>query len=115
MQYWMVGYLRRNWFTTSDSLAQIIHAFTQQVTSFYYQRDYCEKNYPDFNAHKCALSIVNFKPLNEYGLMLTNMKRMYLPDQHDDLKDGIIEYKEIDEVFEADGVLYDNVDHYTAV
>ena len=27
----------------------------------------------------------------------------------------IQEYKEIDDTFEADGVLYDNVDHYTEV
>lgn len=36
-----------------------------------------------------------------------------MPKDHVDQKDMIKEYKEIDDTFEVDGVLYDNVDHYT--
>jgi hypothetical protein len=67
------------------------------------------------DAHKCALTHGAFKPLSEFNTMLTNMKRMYLPKQHDDLANAIPEHRDIDDVFEVDGVLYDNEDHYTEV
>jgi len=57
----------------------------------------------------------DYKPLSEFNNMLTNMKRIYIPNNHDDLKNAIIEMKEIDDVFEADGELFDNVDHWTEI
>ena len=117
MQFWLVNAMRRVWFSATEypSLSQTIHGFTQQAYGFYYLRDYCEKNYPDRNPHKCALTMAAFKPLAEYGTMLTGAKRIYLPDQHDDLKAAVVEMREIDDVFEVDGELYDSEDHYTAV
>jgi hypothetical protein len=49
--------------------------------------------------------------------MLTGARRIYIPDQHNESigRDQIDEYKYIDDVFEVDGELYDNEDHYTYV
>jgi len=80
----MVHPLKNSWLDsiTHPDLAQTIYAFVQQVTGFYYLRDHCEKAYPDFNAHKCALTHGFYKPLSEYNKMLTGMKRIFIPDQH---------------------------------
>ena len=116
MQFWLINYMKGEWFDSVKfpSLPQIIAGFTQHVTSFYYLRDYCEKAYPDFSAHKCALTHIGFKPMREYNTMLLKSQRIYIPDDHKiDKKDMIKEYKTIDDTFEVDGVLYDNEDHYT--
>ena len=55
---------------------------------------------------------MNFKPIREYNKMLTNTKRIYIPDDHDDLTDMIAEMKAIDDVYEVDGVLYNGIGHY---
>jgi len=47
--------------------------------------------------------------------MLTNSKRIYMPADHDDLTDMIKEMKEIDDVYEVDGVLYNGEAHYEEV
>ena len=100
---------------TFPSLAQTISTLVHRVTSHYYYRDYCSEKYPEMNAHKCAIAIGFFKPASEFNTMLTGMKRIFIPSQHIEgiTKDAIDEYKFIDSVFEIDGELYDNEDHYT--
>jgi len=93
-------------------LAQTLSAFTQIVTGHYYLKDYCQETYPTWNAHKCALTQGSYKPISEYNKMLTSTKRIYIPDLHDNLYNATIEMREIDDIFEVDGVMYDNVNHY---
>jgi hypothetical protein len=84
MQFWLINYMKGMWFDSKNypSLPQVMAGFTQHVTSFYYLRDYCEKAYPDFSAHKCALTHIGFKPIREFNNMLTKSQRIYMPKDH---------------------------------